>query len=402
MEETKNTTNDESKEETDNKYEIYDSFDDMELKSNLLRGIYGYGFDKPSSIQQRAIIPFSKGRDIIAQSQSGTGKTATFSIGLLQKINLKLKSPQAIVLAPTRDLAKQIGKVLKELGKYMKELDITISIGGEFSKERYSERNKIKSQIVVGTPGRTYQYLRNNWIDRNNVKMIILDEADQMLSNDFKEQIFDILRTINKKDSSLQIGLYSATMPEEMLEFTKKFMIKPITILVKKDELTLDGIKQFYIALDKNDYKFDTICDLYKTISVTQCIIYCNTVANVERLHHKLNELEFTVSYLHGQMEQRDRNEVLEKFRSGSNRILITTDVLARGIDVQQVSLVINYDLPKNKETYIHRIGRSGRFGRKGTAINFVTLRDGHKLKEIEEFYSTQIEELPSNIGDLI
>eukprot|EP00180_Rhodochaete_pulchella_P004499 Plantae.Rhodophyta-Rhodochaete_pulchella.ctg8581.p3 GENE.Plantae.Rhodophyta-Rhodochaete_pulchella.ctg8581~~Plantae.Rhodophyta-Rhodochaete_pulchella.ctg8581.p3 ORF type:complete len:221 (+),score=44.07 Plantae.Rhodophyta-Rhodochaete_pulchella.ctg8581:714-1376(+) len=220
-----------------------------------------------------------------------------------------------------------------------------------------------------------------------------------MLSRGFKEQIYEIFQYM---PSSCQVGLFSATMPDAVLEMTEKFMREPVRILVKKDELTLEGIKQFYVAIEHEDWKLDTLCDLYETLTITQAIIYVNTRKKVEWLTQKMDERNFTVSSLHGDMEQRDRDGIMQEFRTGSSRVLITTDLLARGIDVQQVSLVINYDLPPNQENYIHRIGRSGRFGRKGVAINFLTQDDIVKLREIEKFYNTTVEEMPMDVADLI
>merc|ERR1712012_1282626 len=220
-----------------------------------------------------------------------------------------------------------------------------------------------------------------------------------MLSRGFKDQIYDIFR---KMPSNIQVILLSATMPEEVLDVTTKFMRSPIRILVKKEELTLEGIQQFYILVEKEDWKLDTLCDLYETLTITQAVIFLNTRRKVEWLTQKLHEKDFTVSALHGDMEQADRDVIMREFRSGSSRVLITTDLLARGIDVQQVSLVINYDLPSNRENYIHRIGRGGRFGRKGVAINFVTSDDTRTLRDIEQFYNTEVEEMPHNVADLI
>lgn len=382
------------------KYKVceIDSFDDMELKEKLLRGIYAFGFERPSAIQQKAILPLAKGYDLIAQAQSGTGKTGTFSIGTLQKIDAEISKTQALVLAPTRELALQIGKVMTSLSSYM-DIEVQSCVGGIRTKERYNRYNPIKAHVVVGTPGRIYHYLRNGAIDGESLNLVVLDEADKMLARDFSEQIGDIINGVPK---SAQIVLFSATMPADMLEMTKQFMNKPVRVLVPKDELTLDGIKQFYVSVNKEEHKFNLICSLFDTISVTQCIIYCNRSNKVEMLTRELTDRDFGVSCLYGQMEQEERNRILDSFRSGTTRILLTTDVLARGIDVQQVSLVINFDLPYDKETYIHRIGRSGRFGRKGVAINMITPYDHEQLKNIVEFYSTQIDEMPANIAEMI
>jgi translation initiation factor 4A len=377
--------------------EIVDNFDNMNLSPELLRGIYAYGFERPSTIQQRAILPVIKGRDVIAQAQSGTGKTATFSISALQKLDVSNPQCQALILAPTRELAQQIQKVVIALGDFMK-IQCHACIGGT------NVRDDMKileagAQVVVGTPGRVFDMINRGALKTDHMKMFILDEADEMLSRGFKDQIYDVFQRL---PPSTQVVLLSATMPTEVMEVTTKFMRDPVRILVKKDELTLEGIKQFYVAVEKEEWKLDTLCDLYETVTITQAVIFCNTRRKVDWLTEKLTAREFTVSAMHGDMEQGQREVIMKEFRSGSSRVLIATDLLARGIDVQQVSLVINYDLPSNKENYIHRIGRGGRFGRKGVAINFVTADDTRMLREIEQFYSTQILEMPMNVADLI
>jgi len=378
---------------------IVDNFDDMNLRENLLRGIFAYGFEKPSAIQQRAIMPAIKGYDLIAQAQSGTGKTATFSIAILQQVDFdpnKIQC-QALVLAPTRELAQQIQKVVLALGDYQK-VKCHACIGGT------AVRTDIQTlqtgvHVVVGTPGRVFDMISRNALETTNMKMFVLDEADEMLSRGFKDQIYDVFR---KLPSNIQVILLSATMPEDVLEVTKRFMRDPINILVKKEELTLEGIKQFYINVEKEEWKLETLTDLYETMTITQAVIFLNTRRKVDWLKEKLGEKDFTVSSMHGDMDQQERDVIMKEFRTGSSRVLITTDLLARGIDVQQVSLVINYDLPNNRENYIHRIGRGGRFGRKGVAINFVTQDDVRILKDIEQFYNTTIEAMPMNVADLI
>lgn len=372
------------------------SFDDLNLKPNIVRGIFGYGYESPSAIQQRAILPITEGRDVLAQAQSGTGKTATFTISALQRIDENLKATQALILAPTRELALQIQNVITHIGLYL-NVTVHASIGGTSMKDDI-EAFKSGVQIVVGTPGRVFDMIERRFFRTDKVKMFIMDEADEMLSSGFKEQIYNIFRLLPE---TTQVVLLSATMPQDVLEVTTKFMNNPVRILVKKDELTLEGIKQFFINVEQEDYKFDCLCDLYDSISVTQAVIFCNTRSKVEYLTTKLKAENFTVSAIHADLPQSDRDTIMNEFRSGSSRILIATDLLARGIDVQQVSLVINYDLPANKENYIHRIGRGGRFGRKGVAINFVTDEDVGMMREIEKFYSTQIEEMPANIGEL-
>jgi translation initiation factor 4A len=380
-----------------NYHEVVTSFDDMDLRDDLLRGIYAYGFEKPSAIQQRAILPCIKGFDCIAQAQSGTGKTATFSISILQRIDPKSPNTQALILAPTRELAQQIQKVVLALGDYM-NVSCHACIGGTVLRDDM-RRIEAGCSIIVGTPGRVYDMINRRVLDPSNIKMFVLDESDEMLSRGFKDQIYDIFRQL---PSEVQVVLLSATMPSEVLEVTKRFMRDPKTILVKKEELTLEGIKQFYVNVEKEDWKLDTLCDLYETLTITQAVIFCNTRRKVDWLTDKMHQKDFTVSAMHGDMSQKERDVIMREFRSGSSRVLITTDLLARGIDVQQVSLVINYDLPTNRENYIHRIGRGGRFGRKGVAINFVTNDDSRTLMDIEEYYRTNIEQMPLNVADLI
>jgi len=377
---------------------ITDNFDDMNLREELLRGIYAYGFEKPSAIQQRAIVPCIEGHDVIAQAQSGTGKTATFAVSVLEGLDIASKDCQSLILAPTRELAQQIQKVVIALGDYM-GVSCHACIGGTNVQQDIRLLEAGGVHIVVGTPGRVYDMINRRALDPRGIKTFVLDEADEMLSRGFKDQIYDVFRYMSNK---IQVILLSATMPADVLEVTEKFMREPIRILVKKEQLTLEGIRQFYIGVEREEWKLDTLCDLYETLTITQAVIFCNTRRKVDWLTEKMHGRDFTVSAMHGDMDQKERDVIMREFRSGSSRVLITTDLLARGIDVQQVSLVINYDLPTNRENYIHRIGRGGRFGRKGVAINFVTEDDRRNLKDIEQFYNTQIEEMPMNVADLI
>jgi len=253
--------------------------------------------------------------------------------------------------------------------------------------------------LVVGTPGRVFDMIGKRHLRVDDLITFVLDEADEMLSRGFKDQIYDIFKTM---PPNIQVCLFSATMAPEILDLTTKFMRDAVRILVKKDELTLEGIRQFYVAIEKEEWKLDTLCDLYETLTITQAIIYCNTRRKVDFLADQLAKRDFTVSTMHADLDQKERDLVMREFRSGSSRVLISTDLLARGIDVQQMSLVINFDLPPNMENYLHRIGRSGRFGRKGVAINFVTNNDVRAMKDIEKYYHTQIEEMPMDIADLI
>lgn len=304
---------------------------------------------------------------------------------------------QALVLAPTRELAQQIHKVVIALGDYM-DLQCHACTGGGSVKEDFRKLEQ-GQHVVVGTPGRVLDMINRRALNPRKIKIFVLDEADEMLSRGFKDQIYDVFR---KLPSNTQVILLSATMPDDVLEVTKRFMRDPIRILVKKEELTLEGIKQFYVQVEKEEWKLETLCDLYETLTITQAVIFVNTRRKVDWLMEKMHDRDFTVSAIHGDMEQKERDVIMREFRTGSSRVLITTDLLARGIDVQQVSLVINYDLPANRENYIHRIGRGGRFGRKGVAINFVTVDDVRIMKDIEQFYHTQVDEMPMNVADLI
>jgi len=381
-----------------------ESFEDMNLKEPLLRGVFGYGFEKPSAIQKKAILPIIEKHDVIAQAQSGTGKTATFSISILQRIDIDINQCQALVLAPTRELAQQIATCVDALG---------MNLWDKFSSSRCHacvggtsvrlDIEKLASgvQVVVGTPGRVKDMIERNYLQTNELKMFVLDEADEMLSRGFLDQIRDIFSLIANKN--FQTVLLSATMPNEIIDITKSFMNDPVQILVKADVLTLDGIKQFYVDCMKEEYKLPTLLDIYETLSIAQGVIFCNTRRKVEYLREELDKDNHTVSIMHGDMKQGEREVTLKEFRSGSSRILITTDLLARGIDVQQVSLVINYELPGQRENYIHRIGRSGRFGRKGVAINLIAgEQDKRMMGDIQQFYSTQVSEMPENVADLI
>lgn len=300
-------------------------------------------------------------------------------------------------MAPTRELAIQIQRVVLALGDYLR-VQCHVCIGGT-SRQEDIAKLRAGQQVVVGTPGRVYDMIAKGFLRTGDLEVFVLDEADEMLSHGFKDQIYDIFTRLPQ---SVQVCLFSATMPPEILDLTGKFMRNPVRILVKKHELTLEGIQQFYIAVDKEDWKLETLCDLYETLTICQSIIYCNTRRKADYLAQEMEKRDFTVSTIHADIGQKDRELIMREFITGSTRVLISTDLLARGIDVQQVSLVINYDLPKEKENYLHRIGRSGRFGRKGTAINFVTGYDSRALQDIERYYATQIEELPGDFQDRI
>ena len=386
--------------------EVHTNFDSMNLKDELLRGIYNYGYERPSEIQCRAIIPITSGRDIIGQAQSGMGKTATYSIGTLQVINHKLKDTQAIILANTRELAAQVESVITNLGKYL-NIQVCLAVSGIPVKTNMESLNN-RPHIVVGTPGRIYDMIRRKALRTNSIKILVIDEADEMIKSTddrfrdenteakfgFLDQIKAIFQAL---PGSVQAALFSATMPPEFFELTSKFMRDPIKILVEPEKLSLNGIKQYYINVDRNEYKYEILCDLYDVLSLSQSIIYCNSRKMVEDLTYKLSGSKFCVSAIHGSMTPVERSEKMKEFVSGKTRVLVSTDLLSRGIDVQQISIVINYDIPKSVDNYLHRIGRSGRYGRKGVAINFNTPYDDSKLKAIEQHYNINIEAFPAN-----
>ena len=373
------------------------SFDEMNLKENLLRGVYGYGYEEPSEIQKSSIPVFSTGKDLIAQAQSGSGKTGAFSIGALNKIDEEKQETQCIILSPTRELAEQTYLFIKEISKYTK-ITCEKVVGGTNVGEcqRALEKNP---HVIIGTPGRITDMMTRKSLFTSEIHSIVIDEADEMLSYGFIDNIRDIFNYLSKETV---VYLFSATMPDEILSLTEGFMKDPEKILVKKENLTLDGISQYYINVKRHSWKFDTLVDIYSAINISQCIIYINHKQRLSEITQRLNEMDYPVGCIHGDMRTVEREEMITAFRAGDIRILLSTDLLSRGIDVQQLSLVINYDLPINKETYIHRIGRSGRYGRKGVAINFVTDRDITELEEIQRFYDTKIDEMPQDIEKIV
>ena len=388
---------DANNEDTDsiNKFENWDS-DLLNLRPNLLRGIYAIGFETPSPIQKEAIIPITKKRDIMAQAQSGTGKTGAFCIGSLQIVDESLAKPQILMISPTRELALQTYEVLEKLGNFM-EIKIHMLVGGTSITDDTQVLENDGPQFIVGTPGRIHDMIRRNILKTNNIKLLILDEADEMLSIGFKDQVYNIFQNLNNE---IQVGLFSATIPDELNALTEKFMRDPVKILVKSDMLTLEGISQYYVAMEDDEQKYSTLKDLFSIISVSQCIIYCNSIKRVQELYNAMIEDNFPVCCIHSNMDKGERTNSYNDFKSGKHRVLISSNVTARGIDIQQVSTVINFDVPKCARTYLHRIGRSGRWGRKGVGINFVTKFDIQKMQNIEQYYSTQIEELPTNFQD--
>ena len=390
--------------EQDNNCESTDSFceinnwEDLEISSDLLRGIYSYGFERPSPIQSKAIVPIMKGKDVIAQAQSGTGKTAAFSVGALSLVDLSKSETQILIMSPTRELTKQISLVISSIGSMMNGLSVYTLVGGSSIDE---DSNKLKNSpphVIVGCPGRVYDMIRRGNIKAKNIRLVVLDEADEMLSSGFKEQVYNIFQTFS---NDIQVALFSATLPEYINNITSKFMRDPINIFVKTEALTLEGISQYFVAVDDDKQKYLAMKDLYSYISLSQCIIYCNSIKRVIDLHDAMIEDGFPVCCIHSNMDKSARDVAFADFRNGKYRVMISSNVTARGIDIQQISVVINFDIPKCVHTYLHRIGRSGRWGRKGVGINFITRRDVSKLKEIEQHYDTQITELPGNFEQL-
>jgi translation initiation factor 4A len=373
---------------------MVDSFDDMGLEDDLIRGIYSFGFETPSKIQQLAIVPMSKRTDILAQSQSGTGKTGAFTIGSISVIDKTIKAPQVIVLCPTRELSQQTENVARAIGSYI-DLKVLSATGGNPLRSDISTL-RAGAQFIVGTPGRVYDLIRRGELTLDNIRYIVLDEADQMLEDLFAEQVHTILNS--KFPASACLALFSATMPENVLKTAEKYLHNPIRILLPPDEVTLDGIKQYYVSLEREDWKLPVLLDLYQMVKVNQALIYVNKRQKAEWLAKQLAAQGFTLEFIHGEMDVAERKKRMTDFRSGSVRVLISTDLLARGIDVQQVSLVINYEMPIQRENYVHRIGRSGRYGKKGVAINLVYGDELDYVKAIERHYSTSIEELPEDL----
>jgi translation initiation factor 4A len=383
--------------ETDSDVKVFSTFDEMNLPEQLLRGTYSHGFEKPSEIQKRGIVPIKSGRDLMAQAQSGTGKTGTFCIGSLTRVDPALLKPQVIVIVPTRELAQQIEKVASAIGFYM-QIRAYSATGGTPLREDLRALEK-GVHFVVGTPGRIYDLIHRGVLNRQHVCVLVLDEADQMLEDRFKEQILCILEM--GFPATTQVALFSATMPDEVVAVANKLLRNPVRILIPPEEVTLEGISQYYVAMQKEEWKFDALCDIYKQLNVNQALIYCNKRQRAEWLAEKMTAEGFPLSFIHGEMDVDERRNRMQAFRSGNVRVLISTDLLARGIDVQHVSLVMNFELPMNRENYIHRIGRSGRFGRKGVSINLLSPNEKKMKEELESHYTIRMEELPYDLGTL-
>jgi len=377
------------------KYIRMTSFDDFDLNDNLLRGIYSYGFENPSDIQIKALPIINAKRDLIAQAQSGTGKTGAFTIGALNIMDVELKKTQVLILNPTYELVNQNYDVMKALGQYM---NITImKVVGKTSVEECKRELQKEPQIIIGTPGRVLDMINKRFLYTKDIKLLIFDEADEMLSTGFQDNIYNIIQYISK---TTQICLFSATKNDYTLDLCDKFLNNPETILVENKNVTLEGIQQYKVVINE-EWKYDTLIDIYNLVNISQCMIYINYKNKLMNVYDELIRNNYPVDYIHGEVTKDEREKKLLNFKNGQTRILLSTDLLSRGIDVQQLNLVINFDLPKSKETYVHRIGRSGRYGRKGVAINFITNRELGYLNELEEHYNIKIDDLPQNVGEI-
>lgn len=381
-----------------NWFERIDDFDSMGLNPLLLRGVYNYGFRGPSDIQSLAIKPILENRCVIAQAQSGTGKTGAFAIGILNRINTAERTTQALVLAPTRELATQIYYFFVEIGSKMADLRVELFKGGNRVADDQAKAQECP-HIAVSTPGRALDLIEKGYLRCEHMEIACIDEADEMLGEGFIAQIQQIFQYLSKE---VQFLLFSATFPNEILSIIDEFMVDPVRILVKAEALTLEGIKQFYVDVEASINKFPTLLDIYGSLSIQKAVIFANSKDTVEYLQKNFEAAEFNISAIHGGMEQAERDRIMHQFRTGNTRALVSTDLLARGIDVQQITLVINFELPNSPENYLHRIGRSGRYGRKGIAINICDNSDLATIKEIERIYQTQISELPADIAELV
>jgi translation initiation factor 4A len=370
-------------------------WDTFNLDVNILRGIYANGFEFPSPIQETAIPIILKGGDIIAQAQSGTGKTGAFCISALQLCDAS-KGQQILILSPTRELATQTYEVFKKLSMFT-TIQSQLLIGGNSVDHDIQEMRK-QPQVIIGCPGRVVDFLDRRILS-SNLSIIILDEADEILSQGFQPQLQTIFTSMN---SIQQVILFSATIPDSLQEVTSKIMKNPEKILVKSEMLTLEGISQFYISFETDHDKLEALQDLFESISVSQCMIYCNSVKRVSSLYTAMKDAGYPVCCIHSDMDKMERKNTYQEFKQGKHRVLISSNVLARGIDIQQISVVINFDLPRCVHTYLHRIGRSGRWGRKGLGINFITKYDKDMMTTIESHYQTQIKELPNNYTNLL
>ncbi len=372
-----------------------DNFDSLNLNEDLLKAVYLHGFTQPSTIQIKGIGSINTGKDCILQSQSGTGKTATYLLGVMNRLESTEVGCQGIIITPTRELADQVNDVALNLAKYT-NYKITKCVGGTDVNQNRNDLKK--SSMVIGTLGRIAHMITEKKINIHKVKFLVLDEADELLADGISEKLQGI---IDKAPSGIQIVLISATMSLNLFNASKKFTHEPIKVLLKNNEVIVDLISQFYLDVETEELKFDTLLDLYNLVSTSQAIIFCNTIRKVEWLEQNLKQNNFPITVIHSNMNQTERDTVVKDFRDGKTRLLLTTDLLSRGIDIPQVNMVINFDLPLSKETYVHRIGRCGRFDKKGVAITMVKMNDPTDVKtfnKMKHFYKMDIKEMPESI----
>ncbi|KAL1543517.1 Envelope glycoprotein gp160 [Salvia divinorum] len=366
-------------------------FEDYFLKRELLMGIYEKGFERPSPIQEESIPIVLTGSDILARAKNGTGKTAAFCIPALEKIDQDKNCIQAVILVPTRELALQTSQVCKELGKHL-QIEVMATTGGTSLKDDIMRLYQ-PVHLLVGTPGRILDLSRKGVCHLNECNMLIMDEADKLLSPEFQPSIEELISFL---PTNRQILMFSATFPVTVKNFKDRYLRRPYIINLM-DELTLKGITQFYAFVEERQ-KVHCLNTLFSKLQINQSIIFCNSVNRVELLAKKITELGYSCFYIHAKMLQDHRNRVFHDFRNGACRNLVCTDLFTRGIDIQAVNVVINFDFPKNSETYLHRVGRSGRFGHLGLAVNLITYEDRFNLYRIEQELGTEIKQIPPHI----
>ncbi|MCY6485207.1 DEAD/DEAH box helicase [Clostridium aestuarii] len=368
-------------------------FEDLPISEEIKKAIKDMGFEEPSPIQQQAIPFVLEGKDIVGQAQTGTGKTAAFGIPALEMIDYSSKELQVLVLCPTRELAIQAAEEVNKISKYKEDTKVLAVYGGQ-SIDRQIKALKRGVQMVIGTPGRVLDHIRRKTLKIENVKMVTLDEADEMLDMGFREDIETIIKDMPKDRQTL---LFSATMPKAILDLTKKYQKNPKIVKIGHKQLTVPNIEQKYLEVKEKD-KLEVLSRLIDIRNPKLSIIFCNTKRRVDEITAQLQSRGYFADALHGDLKQHQRDRVMGKFRSGIVEILVATDVAARGIDVEDVEVVFNYDVPQDEEYYVHRIGRTGRAGRTGTSYTFIWGRESRKLKDIERYAKTKIRraEIPS------
>lgn len=374
---------------------VNSGFNELNLNENLLKGVYLHGFTQPSAIQITGIKSIATGRDCVLQSQSGTGKTATYLLGVLNRLT-DPKLIEGIIITPTRELCDQVYNVAVNLSKFT-GYSIVKCVGGTPIHQNIKELRT--ANVVIGTLGRINHMINEKKLQTHYLKFIVLDEADELLADGVPVTLNELFE---KAPNGVQVVLISATLSKNVFYASNKFVHDPIKVLLQNHEIAVDLISQFYIDVETEEYKFDTLLDLYNLVSTSQTIIFCNTIRKIEWLEENLKKNNFSITVIHSNMTQEQRDTVVKEFRDGKTRLLLTTDLLSRGIDIPQVNMVINYDLPVNKETYIHRIGRCGRFDKKGVSITMVRMKDPSDSKTLfrmKQFYKIDIKEMPTDIN---